>query len=213
MVVGLTLTITFTIIGLGHRIASNEQATNVNQSTNPNITQTSPEPSPTSNSNVSTTPAQPSQTGTTNNLNSNITLPEPDSASATNNSNVTSTPPEPSPTSTPDNSNTTLLGRKSLTPLRATDTAEGSLVMTTSDAPLNDYSSYRSGDRFVVVILRANAPRAFNANLRGSGFEDVKVYQRGNDAVLSFRLQPGTTARVVQQLNLLEVLFTVSGSR
>jgi hypothetical protein len=101
--------------------------------------------------------------------------------------------------------------KKNITPLRVVDTPEGSRVTITSDGPLNDYSAYRSGDRFFVLIPQADAPRLLTA-LRGRGFEDVQVQKRGNDVVLSFRLQPGTSARVDQKFNRLEVVFTTPGA-
>ncbi|HYG82872.1 MAG TPA: hypothetical protein VD861_20920, partial [Pyrinomonadaceae bacterium] len=100
--------------------------------------------------------------------------------------------------------------KKNITPLRTGETAEGSRITITSDAPLNDYSAYRSGDRYYVVIPDANAPRAASG-LRGRGFEDVQVSRRGNDAVLSFKLQPGTNARVQQRFNQLNVELTTPG--
>lgn len=101
--------------------------------------------------------------------------------------------------------------KKSITPLRVVDTQEGSRVTITSDAPLNDYSAYRSGNRFFVVIPQADAPRLLSA-LRGRGFDDVQVQKRGTDVVLSFRLQPGTTARVDQKFNRLEIVFNAPGT-
>ncbi|MDT4895798.1 MAG: hypothetical protein QOH25_875 [Acidobacteriota bacterium] len=102
--------------------------------------------------------------------------------------------------------------KKSITPLRSGDTAEGSRITITSDAPLNDYSAYRSGDRYYVVIPEANAPRA-QSGMRGRGFEDVQVQKRGNDAILSFKLQPGTNARVSQRFNRLDVELTTPGGK
>ncbi len=103
--------------------------------------------------------------------------------------------------------------KKNITPLKSGDTADGSRITITSDEPLNDYSAYRSGDRYYVVIPEANAPRAAGG-LKGKGFEDVQVQKRGNDAVLSFKLQPGTNARVQQRFNRLDVeLTTPSGGR
>src|SRR5688572_24499643 len=72
--------------------------------------------------------------------------------------------------------------KKNITPIRSGETSEGSRITITSDAPLNDYSAYRSGDRYYVVIPEANAPRA-QGGLRGRGFEDVQVQKRGDDAV------------------------------
>jgi hypothetical protein len=102
--------------------------------------------------------------------------------------------------------------KKNITPLRSGDTTDGSRITITSDAPLNDYSAYRSGDRYYVVIPEANAPRA-QGGLRGRGFEDVQVQRRGNDAVLSFKLQPGTNARVSQRFNRLDVELTAPGAK
>ncbi|MGB7923125.1 MAG: hypothetical protein WCF57_07765, partial [Pyrinomonadaceae bacterium] len=101
--------------------------------------------------------------------------------------------------------------KKSITPLRVVDTQEGSRVTITSDAPLNDYSAYRSGNRFFVVIPQADVPRLLSA-LRGRGFDDVQVQKRGVDVVLSFRLQPGVTARVDQKFNRLEIVFSAPGT-
>jgi HEAT repeat protein len=100
--------------------------------------------------------------------------------------------------------------KKNITQLRGSDAPDGSRVMITSDVPLNDYSAYRSGDRYYVVIPEANAPRA--ESMRGRGFEDVQVQKRGGDAVLSFRLQPGTSAHVKQKFNRLEVVFNTPGA-
>jgi hypothetical protein len=102
--------------------------------------------------------------------------------------------------------------KKNITPLRSGDTSDGSRITITSDAPLNDYSAYRSGDRYYVVIPEANAPRA-QSGLRGRGFEDVQVQKRGNDAVMSFKLQPGTNARVSQRFNRLDVELTTPGGK
>jgi hypothetical protein len=102
--------------------------------------------------------------------------------------------------------------KKNITPLRSGETSEGSRITITSDAPLNDYSAYRNGDRYYVVIPEANAPRA-QSGLRGRGFEDVQVQKRGNDAVLSFKLQPGTNARVSQRFNRLDVELTAPGGK
>lgn len=96
--------------------------------------------------------------------------------------------------------------RKSITPLRSSESAEGSRVMITSDAPLNDYRAYRSGDRFYVVVPKADAPRA-QSGMRGKGFEDVQVGKKDNDAVLSFRVPPGTKPSVQQKFNRLEIVF------
>jgi HEAT repeat protein len=98
--------------------------------------------------------------------------------------------------------------KKNITPVRTSDTPEGSRIVITSDGALNDYSAYRSGDRFYVVIPAAEASR-FLSGLRGRGFEDLRQQKRGNDIVVSFRLLAGAVARVSQKFNRLEILVTV----
>ena len=100
--------------------------------------------------------------------------------------------------------------QKKITPLRSSDTADGSRITIRADAPLNDYSAYRSGDRYYVVIPEASAPAA-QGGMRGRGFEDVQVQKRGGDTVLSFKLQPGTNARVSQKFDKLDVELTTPG--
>jgi hypothetical protein len=94
--------------------------------------------------------------------------------------------------------------------LRSSDSSEGSRVALSSDQSLNDYEAYRRGDRFYVKIPAAEVPRA--EAVRGRGFADVKTQRSGDSTVLSFRLQPGATARVEQRSNRLDVVFTVPGS-
>lgn len=95
---------------------------------------------------------------------------------------------------------------KRVTPLRASDSGKGSRVTITSDAELSDYSAYRSGDRFVVVIPQAQG--GGDAGAKGRGFDGAQVTRRGNDLVYTFKLQPGATAKVNQHFNRLDVQFT-----
>lgn len=101
--------------------------------------------------------------------------------------------------------------RKKLTTPRSSDTSDGSRVTIASDGVLNDYSAYRSGNRFYVVIPEADAPQVAGG-VRGRGFENVQVQKRGGDAVISFQLQPGTAARVNQKFNKLDVVFSAPGA-
>jgi HEAT repeat protein len=94
--------------------------------------------------------------------------------------------------------------RKKLSPLKAATGSNGSRVTVTSDSPLYDYSAYRSGDRFYVVIPESDAP-GVQSGLRGKGYEDVQVQKRGTDTVLSFHLQPGAAAHVDQKFNKLNI--------
>ena len=93
--------------------------------------------------------------------------------------------------------------------LRASDSPDGSRVSVSSDQSLNNYEAYRRGDRFYVRIPAADVPTA--ETTRGRGFADVKAQRSGDSTVVSFRLQPGTTAHVEQLSNRLEVVFTVPG--
>jgi len=93
--------------------------------------------------------------------------------------------------------------------LRASDSPEGSRVALSSDQSLSDYEAYRRGDRFYVKIPAADVPRA--EVIRGRGFADVKAQRSGDSTIVSFRLLPGSTARVEQHGNRIEVVFTVPG--
>jgi HEAT repeat protein len=95
---------------------------------------------------------------------------------------------------------------KRITPLHTSDGSQGSRVTITSDGELNDYSAYRSGDRFIVVIPQAEGGGGDAA--RGRGFEGAQVSRRGNDLVYTFKLQPGASAKVNQRFNRLDVQFT-----
>ena len=96
--------------------------------------------------------------------------------------------------------------KKRLTPLRSSDSQQGSRMTITSDGVLSAYSAYRSGDRFYVVIPKADAPGA-QSQIRGRGFEDARMQKKGDDTVLSFRLQPGAKAHVEQKFNKLDVVI------
>lgn len=110
----------------------------------------------------------------------------------------------------PANSNTAAK-RQRVTTLRASDSTDGSRVALSADQSLNDYEAYRRGDRFYVRIPAADVPRP--EAVRGRAFGDVKVQRGAKDTVVSFRLQPGATARVEQRGNKLDVLFTMPGAR
>src|SRR5256714_1924922 len=93
---------------------------------------------------------------------------------------------------------------------RGSDTAQGSRVTIKSDNPLNDYSAYRSGDRFYVVLPRAAAGSVARGGA-GKGYSDMQVQQRGDSVVLSYRVQPGAKPRVEQKFNRLDVVFDTPG--
>jgi HEAT repeat protein len=89
---------------------------------------------------------------------------------------------------------------------KGSDSSKGSRVTITSDNPLNDYSAYRSGDRFYVVLPRAAAGAAARGG-SGKGYTDMQMQQRGDSVVLSYRVQPGAKPRVEQKFNRLDVVF------
>ncbi len=90
---------------------------------------------------------------------------------------------------------------------RGSDTGKGSRVTITADDSLKDYSAYRSGDRFYVVLPKSAAARAGGGS--GKGYSDMQVQQRGDSVVLSYRVQPGAKPRVEQKNNRLDVIFDV----
>ena len=90
--------------------------------------------------------------------------------------------------------------------VRAASTPAGSRVVITSDTPLDDYTAYRAGSRFHVLIPRADASNV-SQNLSAAGFADARVERRGADVLLSFALAPNVAARVRQNFNRLEVIL------
>jgi HEAT repeat protein len=90
---------------------------------------------------------------------------------------------------------------------RGSDTPNGSRTTITADDSLNDYSAYRSGDRFVVVLPKSAAGSISKGS--GKGYSDVQVQQRGDSVVVSYKVQPGAKPRVEQKFNRLDVVFDV----
>lgn len=97
---------------------------------------------------------------------------------------------------------------KNIAGMSSSDAPNGAKVMIISDSALSDYSAYRSGDRFYVVIPQANAKSV--GGVRGRGFEGAQVTKRGQDVVMSFKLQPGASAHVEQHFNKLVVHFNAA---
>ncbi|HEX8072235.1 MAG TPA: caspase family protein [Pyrinomonadaceae bacterium] len=122
----------------------------------------------------------------------------------------TATPP-PAPAATPESAPAKpqpTENRRSIFGVASSDTPAGARVTITSESPLGDYSAYRSGDRFYVVIPNARIVNGAGG-VRGRGFDDAQVSRRGNDVVLFFKLQPGASAHVEQRFNRLVVRFSV----
>ncbi len=97
--------------------------------------------------------------------------------------------------------------QKRVTALQLGDAPEGARVTIVSDSALNDYEAFKRGDRFYVKIPLADFSAA-NPNFHGNGFEDVRVQKVGDSVIVSFKLQPGATARVDQRSNRLDVIFS-----
>jgi hypothetical protein len=95
---------------------------------------------------------------------------------------------------------------KRITGLQIGEAAEGSRVTVIADSALDDYEAFRRGDRFYVKIPSA-VFSALQPSLHGDGFEDVQVQKVGDSIVISFKLQPGASARVAEDSNRLEVIF------
>ncbi len=99
---------------------------------------------------------------------------------------------------------------KRLMGLRSALASEGSRISVASDQPLNDYSAYRDGERFYIVIPHATA-EDLQTGVSGPGFTDARVEQRNNETVLSFRLETGGSASVTQKFNRLDIIFVAPG--
>ncbi|MGI8835225.1 MAG: hypothetical protein ACR2H4_01135 [Pyrinomonadaceae bacterium] len=100
-----------------------------------------------------------------------------------------------------------LKAQKQVTSLQLGQAAEGARVTIISDEALNDYEGFRRGDRFYVRIPQA-AFSFSQPTFHGDGFDDVQVQKVGDSVVVSFKLQPGASARVDEHSNRLEVIFT-----
>jgi hypothetical protein len=98
---------------------------------------------------------------------------------------------------------------KRITAIQLGGAAEGSRVTVVSDSPLIDYEAFRRGDRFYVKIPTADLSAAA-PHFRADGFEDVQVQKVGDSQIVSFKLQPGATARVDQRGNRLDVVFSAA---
>lgn len=97
--------------------------------------------------------------------------------------------------------------RKRVVALRRSETRDGVRFTLTSDAALDDYRSYAEGERLFVLVPRASLASARGELAHGRGFADLRVEQREDGLLISFRLQTGATVAVNQTFNRLDVLF------
>jgi hypothetical protein len=103
-----------------------------------------------------------------------------------------------------------LKNQRRVTDLQLAAAPEGSRVTVVSDSPLNDYEAFRRGERFYVKIPLADFMSAL-PHFRADGFENVQVQKVGDSLIVSFKLQPGATARINQHGNRLDVVFSAPG--
>lgn len=98
---------------------------------------------------------------------------------------------------------------KTIASFNITEEAGGTRVHIVADASLNDYTAYRNGEHYYLILPRTSPP-FLQSNLRGESFSDLLVSNRDTDLIFSFRLRQAATARVEQRFNRLEVIFTLS---
>jgi hypothetical protein len=96
--------------------------------------------------------------------------------------------------------------KKRVLTLRRNETPDGSRFTLTSDSPLDDYKSFAEGERICVMIPQAAFVRA-QSDANGRGFADMRIEQRDDDTMLSFRLRQGATVAFNQHFNRLDVVF------
>lgn len=97
--------------------------------------------------------------------------------------------------------------RKRVVALRRGETPDGARFTLVSDAALDDYRSYAEGERLYVLVPRASLASARGESAHGRGFADLRVEQREDGLLISFRLKTGATVAVNQTFNRLDVLF------
>ncbi len=102
-----------------------------------------------------------------------------------------------------------LRNQRRVTAIQLGAASQGSRVTVVSDLALSDYEAFRRGDRFYLKLPLADLA-SLAPHFRADGFEDVQVQKTGDGLIVSFKLQPGATARVEQRGNLLEVVFTAA---
>lgn len=100
--------------------------------------------------------------------------------------------------------------RKRVIALKRTETPDGARFTLTSDAVLDDYKSYAEGERLFVLVPRAALSSTRGELTHGRGFADMRVEQREDGLLISFRLQTGATVAVNQNFNRLDVVFIIN---
>jgi len=96
--------------------------------------------------------------------------------------------------------------RRHIMPLRVSETPEGSRVVVSSDASLEDYSTYLAEGRFYVLIPHADATD-LSEEIKGRNFQSARLERRADALLLSFGLQTREQPRVSQKFNRLQITF------
>jgi hypothetical protein len=96
--------------------------------------------------------------------------------------------------------------KKRILMLRRNESLDGARFRVMSDSPLDDYKSFMEGERVCVMIPQAAFVSTRNET-NGRGFTEMRIEQRDDDVVFSFRLQQGATVAVNQHFNRLDVVF------
>ena len=97
--------------------------------------------------------------------------------------------------------------RKRVVALRRSETPDGARFTLVSDSVLDDYKSYAEGERLLVLVPRASLSSTRGELAHGRGFADLRVEEREDGLVISFRLQTGATVAVNQTFNRLDLIF------
>ncbi|HEV2914457.1 MAG TPA: hypothetical protein VGX92_14360 [Pyrinomonadaceae bacterium] len=95
--------------------------------------------------------------------------------------------------------------------LNSAGAADGLRLTINADAPLGGFNTYTYNSCLYVVIPHARS-LIQQRTLRGDGLLGAKIEQRGDDLVLMFVLQPGTTPNVQEKFNRLDILFAISNN-
>jgi hypothetical protein len=106
-------------------------------------------------------------------------------------------------------SSTSKTYKKRILMLRRNEVPDGARFTLMADAPLDDYKSFAEGERVCVMIPHAAFVQT-RSDPSGRGFADMRVEQREDDVMFSFRLQPGSTVTFNQNFNRLEVVFNTN---
>ena len=96
--------------------------------------------------------------------------------------------------------------KKRILMLRRNESPDGMRFTFLSDAPLDDYKSFAEGERVCVMIPEAHFIWT-RSDTSGHGFADLRIEQRDQDTMFSFRLVQGATVNVNQTFNRLDISF------